>query len=76
MSDHIAADIIKDYLERKLKPAELLRADEHLAECDPCLRKAEDLKRFSGIAEFEFFPAASDETGHLCTHTADTQAVR
>ena len=66
-SEHLSDQQIKRYRERKLKPAELLAADDHLAVCDVCYGRIdrEELRETFKSVEATFHNAASVEFDHL-----------
>ena len=65
MTDHLLTDEINSYLKREMKPADLLKTDDHLAQCDACFQKAQDLEKRRGPADFDFLQASPEETEHL-----------
>lgn len=64
MTEHLITDEIKSYLKREMPPAELLKADDHLAECEACFQIVKDLSG-EQTADFDFQPDFSEETRHL-----------
>ena len=65
MSEHLLTDDIKNYLNRQMKPAELLKADDHLAGCDACFRQVKDSQFARQTAGFDFLQPSPDEAAHL-----------
>jgi hypothetical protein len=65
MSEHLLTGDIKNYLQRTMQPAELLKADDHLAECDVCLKKVKDSEGAGSAADFDFLPVSSEDSEHL-----------
>lgn len=68
MVEHLNQQIIEDYRQRKLAAADLLIADEHLANCDECFQRIANLKRAESV--LSSFAADSPalqfiETDHL-----------
>lgn len=78
MTEHLKTDEIESYLKRKMKPAELLRADDHLAQCAACFQKMKDSEIAKSAADFDFLPDFSEESEHLSyedlEHYADEKA--
>src|SRR5687768_9796483 len=65
MSEHLSTEDITSYLKREMPPAELLKADDHLAQCESCFRKVKD-SRFSGsAADTDFLRLSPEESEHL-----------
>jgi hypothetical protein len=63
---HLLTDDIKKYLNRRMTPAELLAADDHLAVCDECIQQVRASPYFpAGATDLDFLRPASGETGHL-----------
>ena len=60
-SEHLSDQQIKRYCERKLTPAELLAADDHLATCDVCYGRIDrkELRETFKSVEATFHNAAS-----------------
>src|SRR6188508_263643 len=65
MSEHLLADEIKSYLKRELTPAELLRADDHLAQCDACFKKVNESEFTVGATDFDFLHNLPETSEHL-----------
>jgi DNA-dependent RNA polymerase auxiliary subunit epsilon len=66
MLKHFSDTDIVNYLERKLPPADLLSADDHLAECDLCYGKIAARKSVrSGAANFQIAFLNHIEDDHL-----------
>src|SRR5215208_2927234 len=66
-SEHLSDQQIKRYCRRKLTPAELLAADDHLGLCDLCYGRIdrEQLCETFESVEATFYNAASAEFNHL-----------
>jgi hypothetical protein len=65
MSEHLSIEEIKSYLNRAMPPAELFKADEHLAECAACFKKSQDSGTASRAADFDFRQISPAVSGHL-----------
>ncbi len=65
MSEHLLTDDIKNYINRQMTPAELLKADDHLAGCDLCFQQINDLQFARRAADLDFLNASPDESEHL-----------
>jgi hypothetical protein len=65
MSEHLLTEDIKNYVSRKMKPADLLAADDHLAECDLCLIKIKALAKAQNSGDFDFLQVSPKDSEHL-----------
>jgi hypothetical protein len=65
MKDHFSLQLIERYQRRALSPAELLDADDHLAECEMCRRRLGDEPRDRAVANSVRAELAATEMTHL-----------
>ncbi len=65
MSEHLSVEKIQLYLSRQMKPAELLKADDHLAVCDLCFEQINDSSHAQKAVDFDFLQSSPEESGHL-----------
>lgn len=65
MSEHLTVEKIRLYLKRQMKPAELLRADDHLAGCDLCFKRIKDSLNAQKAAGFDFLQSSPEDSEHL-----------
>jgi hypothetical protein len=65
MSEHLSIEEIKSYLKRELPPAEIIKADDHLAQCDACLKKVKVSEFSESPADFDFLRTRHEESDHL-----------
>lgn len=65
MSEHLTLEKIRLYLNRQLKPAELLEADDHLAACDLCFKQINYSGYGAKAADFNFLQFSPAESEHL-----------
>ena len=65
MSEHLTVEKIRLYLSRQMKPAELLKADDHLAGCDLCFKQINDSPNARKAAGFDFLQSSPQDSEHL-----------
>ena len=65
MSEHLTNEKIKLYISRQMKSAELLMADDHLAECNLCFKQINDSRHASKAVNFDFLQSSPEESEHL-----------
>lgn len=63
MSEHLLTTEIQNYLSRAMEPTELLKADDHLAECDLCHRQLGDAELSENTADF--LEISAEDSEHL-----------
>lgn len=64
MTEHLTPDQINDHCRRKLSPADLLRADDHLAECIPCRQSMEAALNQTGMGLYAELAAETPAGAH------------
>lgn len=67
MMEHLSKQEIENYLKRNVSPGDLLKADDHLAECDACFGKIADAKAAqSTVSSFQnYFLRDAELRDHL-----------
>lgn len=65
MSEHLTVEKIKLYLSRRMKSAELLMADDHLAACDLCYKQINDSSHAQKAVDFDFLQSSAEDFEHL-----------
>ncbi|MCY7376667.1 MAG: hypothetical protein LH472_11965 [Pyrinomonadaceae bacterium] len=65
MSEHLLADNIENYLSREMNASDLLKADEHLAQCDLCFARLGEFRRGEKSLNLDFLQFSPEESEHL-----------
>lgn len=65
MSEHLLTDDINKYMNRALNASELLKADEHLAQCDLCFARLSELRGNKSVPKMDVLQFSPAEPEHL-----------